>query len=140
MAQFAKRLGLHYGWLVRITTKGVKQTSKRTLPQLQKLAEELGFDDHTSLWGTLPESLNPKQVVAEFKKRYPAQWTLFLAWKYASTEQQYHASVPEDAESSLEIAVLRHNREVGNAVTVEEYVYRMASGIHEKYRVFQNSD
>jgi len=82
-AQFARRLDLPYGWLIRIATKGVRQTSKRTFHHLEKLAEEFGIEVNW-LWRVgnplLPQ---PKVLMEEFRKRHLIHFVILQAYYFA---------------------------------------------------------
>lgn len=86
-AQFARRLNLPYGWLIRISTKGVKQTSRRTSDHLQTLADELGVDVNW-FWGQPNPEQDPMKFLDEFQTKYPIEHTIFLAWRYCAVNDE----------------------------------------------------
>lgn len=80
MRQFSERVGVPYGWLRRISTAGIQQESSRTLVNLKKLADELGFSDHRRLWEQLPERPDMNEVAVMLKARHLVEWCLVVAF------------------------------------------------------------
>lgn len=85
-AQFARRLDLPYGWLIRIATKGVRQTSKRTFHHLEKLAEELGVKVHWLWWVGNPLLPQPEVLMKEFRKRHPIHFVILQAYCFTNDD------------------------------------------------------
>lgn len=85
-AQFARRLDLPYGWLIRITTKGVRQTSRRTYHHLERLAEELGVKVRYFWLVGNPSLPQPKVMIEEFRKRYPIHFVILRAYHFANDD------------------------------------------------------
>lgn len=138
ISQFADRVGLPYGWLRRVSTAGVRQTSKRTLPMLKQLASELGVSSYMTLWESIPVEIDADEVVAAMKRDHPREWSLYvtLKWKVANTSNRFFKSGEEDAEISVGLSIFRWLRENENApVTVEELAQFCAKGIRDTYDV-----
>ena len=95
--QFAERLDVPYGWLRRISTQGIKQENKRTLPYLERLAHEFGLYDYRDLWERLADELDSQEILDALREKHPAQWHLYMANLY-----QHHEDVA-DVAAGIEI-------------------------------------
>jgi hypothetical protein len=99
MRQFAERIDVPYGWLRRVSTKGLSaRPNGNKADHYIQLAEAFGIEPMT-LWSK-HRTLDIDQVFWLLKRDYPRQWALLVAWEWSREEGNGELLAEQDIRKS----------------------------------------